>query len=237
MNPQMKSDVYATVLVANIDIGCNEQSVDVVKVSNRVVDDEGNVATQIFDKHEEWNHTEYFQVKFDGKPYRVAPGKTALLPRFVAEHFAKHLADHLLQKKEDETGRRGLVQSPLERPKALSQILREVNNELLEAPVTASTVVDAPEQPDVGPVEDAGVVPNPALGTLVPEPPTLDELLEVAGETQVESDVPPLAETSISDPAKPEPTRKQLIELCHQQNIDITGKENKAQLIEKLKRG
>ena len=239
MNPTDSQTIYESVMVTNIDLGCGETTVDIVKVSNRIVDDEGNVSTQIYDKHEEWGHADFFQVKFDGKPYRIAPGKVALLPRFVAEHFAKHLADHLLQKKEDDSGRRGLVQSPIERPKVILQILREVNSEIGTMPEPAQETLPElePEVVDNDPVEDAGVIPNTAIGTLVPEPPTLDELLETAGETQPEPDAVPVEQTSISDPEKPEPTRKQLIELCHQQNIDITGKENKSQLIEKLKRG
>lgn len=234
MDPNNSQDVYATMLVANVDIGCNDTSTDIKKVSNRVVDDEGNVATEIFDQHESWNHSEYFQVKFDGKPYKIAPGKTALLPRFVAEHFAKHLADHMLQKKEEETKRHGLVQSPVERPKMLAQILQEVNNEVLTTPTETAPVRNTV---DTDPVVDAGEVPNTAMGDLVPEPPTLEELLKVAGEDPNKVDRIPIEETSITDDKKPQPTRKQLIELCYNQHIDIVGTENKAELIEKLKRG
>ena len=234
MNPDQ--DAYTPVLVANIDIGCSNTSVDIIKVSNRVVDDEGNVSSEIYDKHEEWNHAEQFKVKYDGKPYEVAPGKTKLLPRFAAEHFAKHLADHLLQKKEEETGRKGLVQSPVERPKILTQILIEVNQDM-QVTQPEVQVQSPPETIDTTPVEDAGVVPPTALGNLQPEPPTLAELLKVAGEDPDKVDRIPIEETSISDDKKPLPTRKQLIELCYEQSIDITGMENKAELIEKLKRG
>ncbi len=232
MNPNQ--DAYTPVLVANIDIGCNEQSTDIIKVSNRIQDDEGNISTEIYDKHEEWNHKDFFQVKFDGKPYTIEPGKVKHLPRFVAEHFAKHLADHLLQKLEVETGRKGLVQSPVERPKVINQILTELNDN-----ITSEVASETVAQPvvDTGPVEDAGIVPNPAIGELKPEPPTLEELLKVAGEDPNKVDRIPIEETSISDDKKPTPTRKQLIELCYQQSIDITGMENKAELIEKLKRG
>lgn len=244
MNPKDSQSAYESVMVSNIDLGCADTSVDIVKVSNRIQDDEGNLSTQIFDKHEEWSHAEFFRVKFDGKPYEIAPGKTKLFPRFVAEHFAKHLADHLLQKKEDQTGRKGLVQSAVERPKVLSQILVEVNNDIVTTPEPNPAVTPAPEaqeprmeQVDTGAIEDAGVVPNIAVGDLKPEPPTLAELLKVAGEDPDKIDRIPIEETSISDDKKPLPTRKQLIELCYQQSIDITGMENKAELIEKLKRG
>lgn len=223
---------YDSVMVANIDVGCTDVTEDIVKVSNRIADEDGAVSTQIYDKHETWNHADYFQVKFDGKPYSIAPGKTKLLPRFIAEHFAKHLADHILQKKEIETGRRGLVQSPVERPKLINEILTEVNADIeTPPPPQAETEVDS------GPVEDAGVVPNTAVGDLKPEPPTLEEIMKVAGEDPNKVDKIPIEETSITDEKKPTPTRKQLIELCYQQNIDITGTENKAQLIEKLLKG
>lgn len=236
MNPTVDAatDSYTPVIVANIDIGCNETSVDIIKVSNRVVDDEGNVSTQIYDKQEQWNHKDYFRVKFDGKPYMIEPGKTKPLPRFVAEHFAKHLADHLLQKKEAETGRHGLVNSIVERPKILSQILTEFNENV--TPEVANSTVSE-EVVDNDPVVDDGVVPNPAVGNLKPEPPTLRELLVVAGEDPDKVDRIPIEDTSIVDDKKPTPTRKQLIELCYEQHIDIIGTENKAELIEKLKRG
>lgn len=234
MNPQDTQTAYETVMCANIDIGCNDKSTDIVKVSNRVVDDEGNVSSQIFDKHEEWSHDEYFQVKFDGKPYRIAPGRTALLPRFVAEHFAKHLADHMLMKKEDLTQRRGLVTSPIERPIMLKQILTDVNTEVVATPLNT---VDQTLPIDTEPADNQGVIPNPAVGELKPEPPTLRDILVVAGENPDKVDRIPVEETSIVDEKKPLPTRKQLIELCYNQSIDITGAENKAELIEKLKRG
>lgn len=234
MNPTDNQKIYESVMVCNTDIGCQEQSVDILKISNRVVDDQGNVSSQIYDKHEEWNHADYFRVKFDGNPYTIAPGKTKLLPRFVAEHFAKHLADHLLQKKETETGRKGLVQSPVERPKVLKQILIEVNDEVLTTPPEPTVT---PDPVDNTPTEDAGIVPNTAMGELKPEPPTLAELLKVAGEDPDKVDRIPVEETSLVDEKKPLPTRKQLIEMCYQQSIDINGTENKRQLIELLKRG
>lgn len=234
MTPQ-ETNAYDSVLVANIDIGCSDVSVDIIKVSNRLVDDQGNVSSQIYDKHEQWSHKDFFQVKFDGKPYQIEPGRTKHLPRFVAEHFAKHLADHLLQKMEETTGRKGLVQSSVERPKMIAQILTELNDNI--TPEVAQETVAQPEPVDTDPVVDAGVVPNTALGDLQPEPPTLADILKVAGENPDKVDRIPLSETSIVDESKPQPTRKQLIEMCYDQSIDINGTENKAQLIEKLKRG
>ena len=234
MNPAENTDVYTPVLVANIDIGCSATTVDILKVSNRVVDEQGNVSSQIYDKHEQWDHKDFFRVKFDGKPYEIEPGKTKHLPRFVAEHFAKHLADHLLQKMEDETGRKGLVQSAVERPKLIAKILTELNDNI--TPAVANETVAQPEV-DTDHVVDAGVVPNTAMGDLQPEPPTLEALLKVAGEDPNKVDRIPLEDTSLVDDKKPQPTRKQLIEMCYNQSIDITGTENKAQLVEKLLKG
>lgn len=235
MTPDVVENAYDSILVANIDIGCSDESVDITKISTRNVDPDGNFSTSIFDKQESWNHAHYFQVKFDGKPYQIEPGKTKYLPRFVAEHFAKHLADHILQKMEQSTGRIGLVQSSLERPRVLKQILNEVNADTV--PTTQNVPVAQSTEVDNDPVEDAGVVPNTAVGTLKPEPPTLEEVLLVAGEDPNHVDKIPVSETSIVDDKKPQPTRKQLIEMCYNQSIDITGTETKAQLIEKLKRG
>ena len=50
------------------------------------------------DQENNYNHLDYFQVKWDGSPYRIKPGDTKLLPRYIAEHFAKHLITHLIEK-------------------------------------------------------------------------------------------------------------------------------------------
>lgn len=235
MTPQADTNAYDSVLVANIDIGCTDTSVDIVKYSNRVVDEQGNVSSEIYDKEERWDHASFFQVKFDGKPYRIEPGKTSHLPRFVAEQFAKHLADHLLQKMEKETGRNGLVQSSVERPKIIAQILTELNTNITTD--VANESVAQPEPVDTDPVVDEGVVANTALGNLTAEPPTLAQILKVAGEDPDKVDRIPLADTSIVDDKKPQPTRKQLIEMCYNQSIDIIGTESKADLIDKLLKG
>src|SRR3990167_4788916 len=137
-------------IVANIDTDCD------------VIDTEYN-----------YPHKDYFQVLWSGHPHRVTPGGTKRMPRFLAEHYAKHLANHVLMKMEEATGRKGLVQSSFERPRVLSQILKGVDTWFLgdtevEEGEKVASMVD-----ELNPAEkplDLGDIPNPAVGVLKPEP-------------------------------------------------------------------
>lgn len=42
------------------------------------------------------SRSDYFEVHYDGIPLRIPPGETRVLPFHLAEHFAKHLTDHIL---------------------------------------------------------------------------------------------------------------------------------------------
>lgn len=258
MTPDNKDDI---ILVRNIDLGCTDDQTDIVKVSNRIKDNYDREMTVVEDVEETHNHADYFQIKFDGKPYRIKPGGSMLLPRFIAEHFAKYIADHLLQKKEVETGRQGLVTSRVERPKLLDQILKDMTGEMdmgdlniLDQETKAKILLSNPEvvknnfdqpgaaQVDRDPTVDAGAVPNTALGNLSDEPLSWDEIVAASGEDFLKEDRIPVDQTSIiggkspDGKALPLPTRKQLIEMSYQQAIKITGKENKDQLIALLKK-
>ena len=114
-----KSDPQDILIVKNIDVGCQEVSTDVVPVTRIVVDQETGQRSTIYDQQvEEYRHADYFQCKYSGKPFRVRPGETRLMPRFIAEdHFAKHLADHILTKRGKPTN------SASERPKVLAEII------------------------------------------------------------------------------------------------------------------
>jgi hypothetical protein len=129
-----------------------------------------------------FDHSQYFEVRYNGQPFRILPGETRIFPRYIAEHFAKHLADHMLQKMEDEeertakeqgrSPRKGLVQSNVERPKVLNQILK-VEVWFLEGQ-TADQANDSNVY-DGAPATDLGHVPNYALGTLKAEPKSAEQ--------------------------------------------------------------
>jgi len=209
-------------IVCNPDVNCNVQ-----------------------DTEDDYPHRDYFQVKWSGHPHRIPPGQTKKMPRFLAEHYAKHLANHLLIKMEEETGRKGLLQSSSERPKMLAKILLGVDTYFLGESVVeegekVSQIVDTlnPEEKAI----DLGEIPNPVLGVLKPEPQPVEVYNEpTLSATQVEpellSEVPTVKvlETSIWDDKKAKPTRKELLADCEKLGLEVTGKETVDQLIAKIK--
>ncbi len=117
-----------TLLVRNIDVGCEDKSTDIIKATQREQDPEtGAWLTKYAEISDEFHHSEFFQVKWGGKPIRVAPGQTRKMPRFLAEHYAKHLADHILAKREKEENREGLINHVVERPKVMGEIILGVD--------------------------------------------------------------------------------------------------------------
>lgn len=215
------------------------------------------------DTDEGWAHKDYFQVRWGKQPHRVLPGKTKRMPRFLANHFAKHLANHVLMRMEEETGRKGLIQSPVERPRVLSQILSVVDEYYL-VPTDQSEGQKVSDMVDnLNPQErttDVGVIPNPLLGVLKQEGPSLDQIMKSAGKEEPKdlppqgSGTPPPTETiapmenvasipapvtttpSLWDESKPKPARSELLKEAYKMGIDITGRETVDELIGKLKK-
>lgn len=58
-----------------------------------------------------------FEVSWDAVPIRIRMGKEAILPFYQAEHFARHLANHIL------TTRKGRPNDTEERSRTVSAIL------------------------------------------------------------------------------------------------------------------
>ena len=209
-----------SILVTNPDINC---------------DFEESVITP----HQEpyvYNHAEYFQVLWGGQPHRVKPGETRIMPRFLAKHFAKHLADHILTKREEKENKSGLMQSPTERPKVLATILLKVESYFM-VPADTSEGMKVEKMVDqLNPGEYAqnlGPIPDPTLGVLKPEGPSTEEIMKKAGVATKEKE--PEKKTSIWDPDKAKPTKKELVEEALRLGVEITGKENVDQLIGKIK--
>lgn len=126
--PDYKEHEQDIMLVRNIDVDCEDTSVDIVKTTRRIRDSEtGAEITEYLELTDECDHSKYFQVKWGGQRFRIAPGQTRRMPRFIAEHFTKHLADHILGKREIEEKRVGLINHPIERPKIIEEILLGVD--------------------------------------------------------------------------------------------------------------
>jgi hypothetical protein len=89
----VKQNIQDLVEIANIDISCELPDPDV---------------------HPQGTDT--FVVSFDKVPHSIKAGQTRTFPRYLADHYKKHLADHLLIKQ-------GLlVSDPKERPKIEAEI-------------------------------------------------------------------------------------------------------------------
>lgn len=121
--PTNKNNENDTLYVKNTDLECNEITYDSVRVSERWRDPEsGRVVTQFKDVSYQFDHSKGFQVRWSGQPFTVQPGEIAKMPRFLAEHFAYHLANHMLEKKGREM-KRTLMNDPIWRPKILAEII------------------------------------------------------------------------------------------------------------------
>ena len=207
-----KEDPQDILIVQNVDLNCN-----------------------YIDSEEGWSHADFFQVKYGGAPLRIKPGETRRVPRYRAEHFAKHLADHMLMKMEEETGKQFLVNNVIERPKMLAHILIGVDTYYLEqeqGPVDETAKLAAEDkqlnqdEDSVDKAMNIGEVPNPMMGTLK-ETPTTPPVPKSAPEDD--------KKTSIFDPSKDKPTRQQLIKACADQGIEWTMRDTNEVLIGKLK--
>lgn len=245
----MRESPEDLMMVKNIDLNCSEVTSEIVRKDVSREDENGHRYVAYEEVVEEFSHADYFQVKFNGYPHRIAPGETKVWPRYLAEHYAKHLADHMLQKQEASENKMGLVNSKVERPKVLKQIIVGVQQyyyDSEEANMTAEQQrirqiedLNRPAAPglreeggrkvhDLGEVEDRTPVVNKALGVLEDEPKSLEEVL---------ADVPDDKPTVERDPNKPaltQPnaiTRKELFEAAHAQGIKVTGRETKDQLV------
>lgn len=121
--PTQKNNENDTLWVKNIDEDCHDITYDSVRMSERWRDPEsGRVMTQFKDVEFTFEHADGFQVRWSGQPFTIKPGATARMPRFLAEHFATHLANHMLDKKGDEM-KRTLRNDPVWRPKILKEII------------------------------------------------------------------------------------------------------------------
>jgi len=201
------TDPQDVLVVQNIDLGCND-----------------------IDSEEGWSHADFFQVKYGGAPLRIKPGETRLVPRYRAEHFAKHLADHMLMKMEEETGKQFLVNNVIERPKMLAKILVKVESYYLEQtpePITEADKLKA-EDEKLNPEEkamDLGEIPNPMVGNLKETPPT----------PELPKEEPEDDKSSLFDPKKPKPSRARLIKECAKLGIEWKMTDSSEQLEAKLK--
>lgn len=117
--PKQQNNENDTLWITNIDTGCSEDTYDSVRVSERWRDPEsGRILTTFKEQNYHFNHADGFQVRWSGQPFTLKPGETARMPRFLGEHFAYHLVNHMLDK-EGPNARN----SPLKRPSMLARVI------------------------------------------------------------------------------------------------------------------
>ncbi len=132
---------------------------------------------------------EPFTVKYAGYPFTLAAGNRTVVQRFIAEHFAKHLADSILLKKEREyelanPGKtRSFVNSKVMRPEAIKGIIVGVysyhQKEANDPQAAIANMIDQSGQKQEGPkpVDLGAVNEDKAMGTLVDDEPDDEPLL------------------------------------------------------------
>lgn len=180
--------------VANIDIDCNLEDPEVhpngkgsfVVYYGRRVDSSGQIGNQT--------------------PISIDAGKTRMFPRYLANHYAKHLANHMLHARELQ------VSDRRERPKLMQEIIRGVKESFAGVPQSVEVDAAPPREPII----------------------TVSEAERVVKETKTREKK--LAEPVITEGAKPKPTRKQLFAELKVLGVETTGRENVDDLMKKVEK-
>ncbi|UOF78688.1 hypothetical protein [Caudoviricetes sp.] len=184
---------------------------------------------------------ESFTVIWGGYEYTVDSEETKIYPRFVAEHFAKHLADKVLLQNEaaikaDSGKIVNLLNNAIERPAVVNSILIGVYSEFrgdgkVDPNVQTAQLVEQLNQQQPEKEEKAldvgAAVDDKALGVLKEEPKPTEQ-----NHTLEEAVAPTPEDTPIADKpkSKPKRTRAQLIEEAQTLGIDVKGTETVEQL-------
>lgn len=202
----------------------------------------------------------YFEVEWGKRPYGLEAKTKKIFPRFIAEHFAKHLADHILIRLEEkerlanEGKYTPLLNHPVERPKVVNSIILGVYSQYdtqkqPDLSEQAAQIVNqanenvpqdqVPADPNES-YEDLGAIENKAVGTLVEPPapievPEEEAVSEIPQDHALEEAVAPAPEAEPKPQGKPKRTKKQLVDEAQQLGIEITGKETVEELEFKLK--
>jgi hypothetical protein len=117
------------IVIHNIDMDCSDHTIEYRKKISYGMEDNGQPLSSEEDVPYEFNHSDGFQVMYGGNVFNIAPGETRAFPRYIGEHYAKHLIDHLLQKKGEKIGKPNIINDPKEREDLINQII--ISEELL----------------------------------------------------------------------------------------------------------
>lgn len=252
-----------TMIVKNILIGDNHEMQDVIPYANarQSIDPStgaqhfvNQIETNIFENV--WNTSDYFEVRWDGRPHRIKPGETRRMPRYLADHFAKYLIDYILSAREENEKLTGLVKNRLERQKLYDQIIVGVDSyyngdgwDYERQGVIVEQKVEELNKPDNS--LNLGQVPNTAMGyglsdaapkpieTITPElPSSIDPNMTHIPNTPVSTivhQVSPSAPQGIPTSRQElidSKSRNQLIAEAKTLGIELKGQENKSQIFD-----
>jgi hypothetical protein len=215
-------------VVQNIDVDCHDVTVEYKKkISYGAPDVPIGMAPQAEANEEdimyEFNHSDGFQSMYGGNIFNIRPGETRRLPRYIAEHYAKHLIDHLLQKKSEKLGKPNIVNDIKERTELLKQII--ISEELLLGDYTpANSNMDSSDNGSKTLREEEIEVSDQLRGFEVKEQETItlediknapeDDTVKVGNETK---------------------TRAELMAECKSLGIPISRNDTAINLISKIK--
>lgn len=169
---------------------------------------------------------EAFEVRWNGRVYRLRPGESRAMPRYLAQHFAKKIADAYLGS-QDPTGKLGYINSATKRPEVIAKILGDVlsyaggDDDVLDPNQQAMQRADQFNQDGI----DNGEF-DPLLGNLQPEP-TQPE--------QTTQETPPENTDNDNDPFSKK-TKADLLKEAQELELTVTGRETKPELIELIKK-
>lgn len=117
--PKQVNNENDTLYIKNIDVGCSDEDFDSVRVSERFKDlESGRIVTSFKELNYHFKHAEKYQVRWSGTPFDLKPGEVKKMPRFLGEHFAYHLCNHMLGKISPNS-----VNDPLKRPAMIERII------------------------------------------------------------------------------------------------------------------
>lgn len=207
--PEQKIDQQDILLVQNIDLNC-----------------------EIYDEENQYNHRDYFMVKWDGVPHKIVPGGTRRMPRYIAEHYAKHLADHMLMKmQESGGGKRNYMTDKTERSKMMGKIILGVEQFFYDEPqaVGGEAVAKQVDELNKDDAIDVGMVE------------TISDTVETARTRVSEIKAPVVempedisTEVATEAPTKAKRTRAELMLECETLGIETSNRDTVEQLEGKL---
>lgn len=203
-----------------------EHEQDVILVRNILVDDD------FYDEEENYSYADKFQVRWNGTPFSIKAGGERLFPRYIAKHFAKHLADRVLTLQAQRGSYEPRLNSATERPKILQQILVGVHEYYGDEPEYDEGKAAAEKVEQINAVS-IGKIPDPMVGNLRPDPKPTSEILEEA-----KNNPDPITEEEKQKEeltGKRTATKEQLLLECARLDIPVTGKESRPELLSKLK--